>query len=125
MLRRFMLFLVAPLFAVTAQAGTKTLISAPIQNEGGGVACMIGNAGPKAVTVTQISIAGVGANGDFLAEPQTLPVGHAWMYRSTETTMGFCVFHVQGSTKGVRAATCLNDEEGENFGTTHDCVHAN
>lgn len=126
MIRRFMLFLVAPLFAVTAQAGTKTLVSAPVMHEPGGIACTIGNAGPKTVTLTKGFLYGLVNQGSLFSEPFALEPGQFYTRFVPDTTVGFCTFTIEGSTKGVRAATCRwEGEEGAELGTSYDCVEAN
>lgn len=111
------------LCATTAYAGApKVLISAPISNDGGGVSCVITNAGTKTVTLAALETVGDSLGVSLLyPDPVVLEPGD-YFGRASLESFGYCRFTIEGgSTKGLRAAAC-RWLEGVGPGDNLDCV---
>jgi hypothetical protein len=119
--RRFAPFLLAPLFAVSAHAGSKVLVSAPIANAAGGISCLISNGGSDSVTVTSVLIEGVSGVSTMLNSPLVVAPTNNWMW-SNRDTVGHCSITVKGSTRSARAVACRWEGEDGEIGTTSDCI---
>ena len=125
-LARTLLAFVA-LFAVAtpaAHAGTKVLVSAPIANAAGGIACLITNAGTKPVTVSAMeTYGGTRGTGSLLPEPVTIPPG-GYIGKATGEVFGYCRFVIDKNPKTVRAVACKFELGKSTIGTTFECVEA-
>jgi len=107
-----------------AHAGPKVLVSAPVGNEAGGIACVITNAGPKAVTVSAMETYGLHGTNPLLSEPLTIPPG-AFVGKGSGETFGYCRFKVNQNPKTLRAAACrFQLQPGDKTGTTFECLEA-
>ena len=106
-----------------AHAGTKVLVSAPIANAAGGIACLITNAGTKPVTVSAMeTYGGTRGTASLLPEPVTIPPG-GYIGKGSGEIFGYCRFVVDKNPKTVRAAACKFVLDSA-IGTTSDCVEA-
>ena len=125
-LARTLLPLVALFVVATpvAYAGNKVLVSAPIANAAGGIACLITNAGTKPVTISAMeTYGGTRGTGSLLPEPVTIPPG-GYIGTSSGEIFGYCRFVVDKNPKTLRAVACKFELGNSTIGTTFECVEA-
>jgi hypothetical protein len=107
-----------------AHAGTKVLVSAPIANAAGGIACLITNAGTKPVTISAMeTYGGTRGTASLLPEPVTIPPG-GYIGKSSGEIFGYCRFVVDKNPKTLRAVACKFELGNSTIGTTFECVEA-
>jgi hypothetical protein len=125
-LARTLLPLVALFVVATpvAYAGNKVLVSAPIANAAGGIACLITNAGTKPVTISAMeTYGGTRGTASLLPEPVTIPPG-GYIGKSSGEIFGYCRFVVDKNPKTLRAVACKFELGNSTIGTTFECVEA-
>jgi len=125
-LARTLLPLVALFVVATpvAYAGNKVLVSAPIANAAGGIACLITNAGTKPVTISAMeTYGGTRGTGSLLPEPVTIPPG-GYIGKASGEIFGYCRFVVDKNPKTLRAVACKFELGNSTIGTTFECVEA-